>query len=170
VILLLSPKLLVRFPWYFSCSFYHVTLWLLRYDSGWRRETFMAEPEVTVIPVFEESVEVQKRVVDSGGVRITKRVHEREEIIDELLRQERVSVERVPVNQPVQEAPSVRREGNTIVIPILEEVVVVEKRLMLKEELRVTLQQTSQRRPQSVILRREEAVIERLNATERKES
>jgi uncharacterized protein (TIGR02271 family) len=97
-------------------------------------------------------------------------VHEREEIIDEPLRQERVAIERVPINRAVDHAPTVRREGDTLVIPILEEVLVVEKRLMLKEELRVTLQQTDRRQPQSVTLRREEAVIERIDATDRKES
>jgi stress response protein YsnF len=52
------------------------------------------------------------------------------------------------------------------IIPILEEVVVVEKRLVLKEELRVTMQRVSRRQPQSVTLRREEAVIERIDVTQ----
>jgi len=129
----------------------------------------MAESELTVIPILEESVVVTKRTVDRGGVRITKLVHESEEIVDELLRQERVTVERVAINQPVDHTPTVRREGDTLVIPILEEVVVVEKRLMLKEEIRVTMQQTNRRQPQSVTVRREEAVIERINATDGKE-
>jgi len=129
----------------------------------------MAESELTVIPILEESAVVTKRVVDKGGVRITKLVREREEIVDELLRQERVTVERVAINQPVDHTPTVRREGDTLVIPILEEVVVVEKRLMLKEEVRVTMQQTSRRQPQSVTVRREEAVIERIQVTDGKE-
>jgi len=124
----------------------------------------MAEPEFTVIPVIEESAVVTKRVVDRGGVRITKLVHEREETIDEPLWQERVTVERVQVNQPVAHAPTVRRDGDTLIIPILEEVVVVEKRLVLKEELRVTMQRVSRRQPQSVTLRREEVVVERIDA------
>jgi stress response protein YsnF len=129
----------------------------------------MVESELTVIPIIEESAEVKKRVIDRGGIRITKRVHEREEVIDETLHQERVAVERVPINQRVEQAPTVRRDGNTLIIPILEEVLVTEKRLMLKEELRVTIERTSRRQPQSVIVRREEAVIERIDATERKE-
>ena len=123
----------------------------------------MAESEFTVIPVIEESAVVTKRVVDRGRVRITKLVHEREEMIDEPLWQERVTVERVQVNQPVDHVPTVRRDGDTLIIPILEEVVVVEKRLVLKEELRVTMQRVSRRQPQSVTLRREEAVIERID-------
>ena len=129
----------------------------------------MAEPEFTVIPLVEESLAVHKRLVDQGGVRIHKHVHEREEVIDEPLRQERVTVERVALNQPIDHAPTIRREGNTIIIPILEEVLVVEKRLVLKEELRVTMQQSSQRHPQTVVVRREEAQVDRLAATERKE-
>ena len=124
----------------------------------------MVETELTVIPVIEESAVVTKRVVDRGGVRITKLVHEREETIDEPVWQERVTVERVQVNQPVEHAPAVRRDGDTLIIPILEEVVVVEKRLVLKEELRVTMQRVSRRQPQSVTLRREEAVVERIDA------
>lgn len=124
----------------------------------------MAESEFTVIPVIEESAVVTKRVVDRGGVRITKLVHEREETIDEPLWQERVTVERVQVNQPVDHAPTVQRDGDTLIIPILEEVVVVEKRLVLKEELRVTMQRVRRRQPQSVTLRREEAVVERIDA------
>ena len=132
----------------------------------------MAEHELTVIPLLEESVEVQKRVVDKGGVRITKLVHDQEEIVDEMLRQERVTVERVPINQPVDQAPTIRREGSTLIVPILEEVLVVEKRLMLKEELRVTMQQVNHREPQSVNVRREEVIIERIeqiDATDGKE-
>lgn len=124
----------------------------------------MAEPEITVIPVIEESAVVTKRRVERGGVRIIKRVHEREEIVDEVLQQERITVERVLMNQPVDHAPAVRRDGDTLIIPIIEEVMVVEKRLMLKEELRVTMRKESRRQPQSVILRREEAVIERIDA------
>jgi stress response protein YsnF len=49
-----------------------------------------------VIPLIEEEVVVEKRSVDVGGVRITKHVREQEKIIDELLRKERISVERRP--------------------------------------------------------------------------
>lgn len=129
----------------------------------------MADPELTIIPVVEESLVVSKRIVDRGGVRITKLVHEQEELIDELLRHDRVTVERVPVNKPVDHAPTVRRDGDTLVIPVLEEVLVIEKRLMLKEEIRVTTQRVSQRQPQSVTVRREEAVIERIEATTKEE-
>jgi uncharacterized protein (TIGR02271 family) len=122
-----------------------------------------------VIPLIEEEVVVEKRSVDVGGVRITKHVREQEKIIDELLRKERISVERRPVNQRVEVAPRVRREGDTLIIPLVEEVLVTEKRLVLKEELRLTLERTEERKPQTVILRGEEATVERLDPSGRKE-
>ncbi len=48
------------------------------------------------------------------------------------------SIERVPVNRIVAESPSQRQEGDTLVLPVVEEVIVVEKRLMLREEIRIT--------------------------------
>ena len=122
-----------------------------------------------VIPVIEEELLIEKRVVESGGVKVSKQVHEHEEVIDEPLRQEQVTVERHPVNQRVETAPSIRREGTTLIIPIVEEVLVIEKQLVLKEEIHITMQQTEVRQPQTVKLRREEAIVERLEPLNRKE-
>jgi stress response protein YsnF len=56
----------------------------------------------------------------------------------------------------------VRQEGDTTIIPIVEEVVVLEKRLKLVEEVRVTKQQTAKHEPQNITLRRQNVTIERL--------
>jgi hypothetical protein len=66
------------------------------------------------------------------------------------------------MNVPVESATGVRYEGDTMVIPIFEEVLVVEKRLVLKEEIRVTRRRTSFRSPQRVTLRREVPTVERI--------
>ena len=115
-----------------------------------------------VIPVAEERINVQKRQVEGDTVRVSKQVHEREEVVDEPLRGEEVTVERVKLNRIVEEAEGVRTEGDTTIIPLYEEVLVIEKRLVLTEELRVTKRQTERREPQTVTLRREEATVERL--------
>ncbi len=112
-----------------------------------------------VIPVIKEELRLDKRMVESGGVTISKHVHEHEEVIDEPLRQERVVVERHSINQRVETAPSMRREGTTMIIPVVEEVLVVEKQLFLKEELHIILQQTEVQQSQTVKLRREEAIV-----------
>jgi uncharacterized protein (TIGR02271 family) len=123
------------------------------------------ESETLVVPVVEESLSVRKRAVPTGVVRVHKTVREREEVVDEPLMRERVDVERVAVNRVVEAAPEVRREGDVLIIPVLEEVLVVEKRLMLKEEIRLTMQKGEFREPQTVTLRSEEISIERSQVT-----
>jgi len=56
----------------------------------------------------------------------------------------------------------VRYEGDTIIIPVLEEVLVVEKRLMLKEEIHITQHHEEFHQPQHVVLRNEDIAVERL--------
>jgi uncharacterized protein (TIGR02271 family) len=119
--------------------------------------------EQTVIPVIQEELDVHTRRVEvDSGVRVHKHIQEREEIIDEPLVKEDVSVERVAVNRHVDGPIAVRYEGETMIIPILEEVLVVEKRLVLKEEIRVTRRRKETRAPQRVPLRREVATVERI--------
>jgi uncharacterized protein (TIGR02271 family) len=115
-----------------------------------------------VVPVVAEQLEVQKRKVEGGGVRIRKTVHEREEVVDEPLMREEVQVRRVPVNKVVDGPVPVRHVGDTMVVSLLEEVLVVEKKLMVKEELHITKEQVESYRPQRVTLRTEEAVVERV--------
>jgi uncharacterized protein (TIGR02271 family) len=116
-----------------------------------------------VVPVMAEAFEIDTRRVETGRVRIRKAVHEREEVIDQPLLSEEVSIERVPIHRVVDEAIPIRYEGDTMIISLLEEVLVVEKRLMLTEELRITKRQVEAHRPVQVALRREEATVERLN-------
>ena len=114
--------------------------------------------------VVEERAVVRKRRKVTGAVRVRTVVREAEEVVDEPVSVERVEVERVPVGRWVEAAPEVRQEGDTTIIPVLEEVVVVEKRLRLVEEVRVTRQRTTRRASERVTLRREEVVVERLDA------
>lgn len=119
--------------------------------------------ETVTIPVVEEELEVQKRQVETGRVRITKVVQEQEEIVDEPLLQEKIEVRRVPVNRPVDGPIPIRHSGDTMIVSLLEEVLVVEKRLMLKEELHITKRQVEVHESQPVTLRREEAIVEPLD-------
>lgn len=118
--------------------------------------------ERIVMPVVAETLDVQKRKVETGGVRIKKIVHEREEVVDEPLMREEVQVKRVPINRVVETPVPVRHVGNTMIISLLEEVLVVEKRLMLKEELHITKGEVETYKPQRITLRTEEAVVERV--------
>jgi uncharacterized protein (TIGR02271 family) len=111
---------------------------------------------------LEEQLEVGKRSRETGRVKVHKEVHEQEVLVDEPGYEEQVDIERVPVNRVLQEPASPRQEGDTLVVPVMEEVLVVEKRLILKEELHITRRRKEIRNPQRVVLRKEEAVVERI--------
>jgi len=117
-----------------------------------------------VIPVIQEEVEVAKREVERRRIRIAKTVQEREVIVDQPLSQEHVDVNRVVVNRMVEEPPAIRYEGDTIILPVLEEVIVVDIRLMLREEVHVTRRRVETHEPQRVTLRREDVVVETIDA------
>jgi uncharacterized protein (TIGR02271 family) len=116
-----------------------------------------------VWPVIQEVLDVHTSPVETGRVRIRKIVHEREEIVDPPLMRDEVDIERVPINRVVEGPISVRSEEDTLIIPVLEEVLVIEKRLLLKEEVRITKRRVETHTPQRVTLRREEAAVERIN-------
>jgi len=124
--------------------------------------------EAVVVPVVAEEAEVRKQVIETGRVRVAKTVREREEVVDVPLWRDEVQVERVPINRVVEGPVVVRHEGDTTIIPLVEEILVVEKRLMLREELRVTTRHVEEHRPQRVTLRTEEATVERVEPTPRR--
>ncbi len=143
-------------------------LWISAADLEHARDkSALHGDEPIVVPVITEELRVERRAVETGRVRVSKVVREREEVVDEPLLREEVHVERVPVNRVVEGDVEVRQEGDTMIIPVLEEVLVVEKRLMLKEELRVTRRRVEERRPQTVTLRSEEVSVERVEPQER---
>jgi uncharacterized protein (TIGR02271 family) len=130
-------------------------------DEARRLWPFQVVQEV-VIPVAEERPVIRTRKVETGRVRITKTVASHEEDIDEPLVEETVEVERVAIHRPVDQPPPVRYEGDTMIVPVFEETLVVEKRLVLKEELRITRRRAESRRPRRTTLRHEEVSVERL--------
>ena len=119
-----------------------------------------AEAGDTVIPVVEERLTVGKRTVQNR-VQLHKYVTERTETADVPLFQERVEIERIKQNRPVDEAVPVRFDGDTMIVPLYEEVLVVTKQLRLVEEVRITTERTERHDPQEVTLRREEVEVTR---------
>ena len=89
----------------------------------------------TVIPVFEEELSVAKRVVETGRVRVSRVTHDHQQMVDELLQHETVEVDRIPIGRQVEAMPPVRTEGDVTIIPVVEEVLKVERHLILKEEV-----------------------------------
>lgn len=121
--------------------------------------------EHTTIPVIAETARIEKQVVQTGRVVIRKTVQHETQTVDVPTQEEQVHVERVAVNRVVETPPEVRHEGDTMIIPVLREEVVVTTRLVLVEELHVRKQTLTLNHPQEVDLRREEVHYERLDET-----
>jgi uncharacterized protein (TIGR02271 family) len=113
------------------------------------------------IPVIEERARVDKQVVERAVVRISTSIKQNERVIAESLRHEEVDIQRVPVNKEVDSMPSVRQEGDVLVIPVVEERAVLVKRLVLVEELHVHRQVVEAIVETPVSLRSTEVSIER---------
>lgn len=120
------------------------------------------------IPVLSEELVVERRAHVTGGVRLHKTVSERTALVDEPLVRERVTVERVAVNRPLDDGriPTVHERDGVLVVPVIEEILVVEKRLMLREELHVRRIREESRERQEVKLEREHVDVERFDAGE----
>lgn len=116
-----------------------------------------------VLPVIQEELEIGRRRVQTGAVRVRKIVRDEQvEVPGELLA-ERVTTERVPVGRVVQLRPLVREEGDTVIVPVVEERLVVRTELVLVEELRITRHRDVRDGGQVVPVRHEQAVVERLD-------
>ena len=112
-----------------------------------------------VLPVVREELAVRKRRVEKGKVRVRKIVRERVAVVDEPMLHEDVVIERAPIDRIVDAPQSPRWEGETLVLPVVEEVLV--KRFRTIEEIRITKRQTVARESRQVPLRTEEVIVER---------
>lgn len=115
-----------------------------------------------VMPVVEEQVSFDKRAVERERVSVHTRVTQREEMVDIPLTEEEIRVERVEVRRLVDRPEAPREVGDTLIVPVYEEVVVVEKRLLLREELHVTRVRHERHERRPFVLRREDAEVERI--------
>ena len=115
----------------------------------------------TTIELAEEAISVGKRRVETGRVRVRIRTESEEIQARASLLDHDVDITRVPIGRDVTEIPAVRQEGDVTIYPVLEEVLVVEKRLVLKEEVHVRRVVTQTEVSQPMTLRRQWADIER---------
>lgn len=123
--------------------------------------------EVRTVPIVEEQARIEKRAVEKGRVRVRTHTATTEQVLRESLSANVVGVTRVPINRTLAEgepAPQVRREGGLTIIPVLEEVLVVEKRLVLKEEVHIRETRSGEDVEVPVRLRSQHAVVERIGA------
>jgi len=117
--------------------------------------------EREVIPVVREEVHIDKHVRETGRVTVHVEPHEKIQVVDVPLVEQDVHVERVPVNRQVDAPAPPRQEGDVTIVPVYEEILVVEKRLVLKEEIRITRRQATRHEFREVATRSEEVHVMR---------
>ena len=133
--------------------------------TGAASEVARGRDEV-VVPIVAEEIEVGRRTVETGRVQVRKTVETVEQVVNQPTIRDEVEIERIPINRPIDTPIGPRQEGDTLIVPLIEEVLVVEKRLILKEEIRITRRRVEQSNSQTVTLRSEHAVVERSDDAE----
>jgi len=116
--------------------------------------------DIQVLPLYAEQVAVSKRLRKTR-VRVARTTRIRDALVEEDLAHDQVVVERVPIGRVVNAAPDVRQEGDITILPVVEEIVVVERGLVLREEVHVRRVRTTERHVETVTLREQEATVTR---------
>jgi uncharacterized protein (TIGR02271 family) len=118
-----------------------------------------------VVPVFNEELHADAIPVQTGGVRVVKHVEGHDEVLEQELRKGRVEVKRVKTERVVDGPQPVQRVGNTLVVPVVSEVLHVEKRWVVTEEIHLTQIEERETVQQTVTVNEEQAEIQRLDQT-----
>jgi stress response protein YsnF len=125
----------------------------------------MAENQPTdyIVPVVREHVEADAVPIEKGGVRVTKRVESHDEILEQELRRGRAEIRRVKTDRVVDGPQQPRQEGDTLIIPVVSEVLTVTKQWVVTEEIHVTRIEELEKVEQTVPVNQEVAAVERLD-------
>lgn len=127
-----------------------------------RPDSFPSSEPPVVVPVVQEQLHVGTQVEETGVLRVRVLTEEVQQPVALQRVRETVHVERVAVGTPVAQLREPWTEGDTLVVPVYEEV--VERRLVLKEEIRLHRRRETASHTEPVPLRRQRAVVERRQA------
>ncbi|MCU1282273.1 MAG: hypothetical protein JWM53_5819 [bacterium] len=126
------------------------------------REQIAGERDELRVPIVEEELDVQKQARQRGAVRVTKEVVTEQKQVTVPVTREEVIVERVPAGGDIAPASAGAFVETEIAVPAVEEEVVVTKRPVVREEVRVRKEQVQEQRAVTADVRREEAHVENL--------
>lgn len=130
-------------------------------DGTLRLDLRLPDPDERVlVPIVEEQIRTGTTTIRER-VTVSKSTDERSEEIDIPLEHEQIEIRRVPVEREVDSPPAIRTEGDTTIVPVLEERLVIQKRIVLKEEIHLTRVRTRERHRETVALRSERAEVSR---------
>jgi len=133
--------------------------------APYSREQAAAERQ-NVVPVVEEQLEVGKRQVSGGAVRVVSRVVSRPVSESVELRREEATVERHAVDRPATEADLAAMQERTIEVTEMAERPVVSKSARVVEEVVVGKQVSSETQTVEDTVRRTEVEVERVGGDE----
>ena len=120
-----------------------------------------ADSQDVVVPICQERASVTKRRIVTGRVKVSRVTHQSEKLLTGTLAQQQVKIDRIPIGKLIKAVPKIRKEGDAIIIPIVEEIPVVERRLVLIEEVWVRRIYSKKKHRERVWLRCQEAVVTR---------
>ena len=90
------------------------------------------------IPLVAEQAHVTKTAVVTDRLRVSTSILERPFVVEDMVEHGSLAVERLAVDREVSEAPAPRQDGDTLTLSVVEERLIVEKRLFVIEEVRIT--------------------------------
>ena len=128
------------------------------YDDTYRGYVSNAYPPKRMTRSAEE-LRIGKRLERKGDVRVAKHVETERVRQDVPLRQEQVHVERRPVDRTAGAAAEFRDQE--IVVPVMEEEAVIEKRPVVQEEIVITKESVTKQQTVETDLRHEEVDVDR---------
>jgi len=140
---------------------------LLRLTSGGAAGPRADRQQVETVELREERLVPHTELEEAGRVRIRKAVEDLPQRIEVDAYVEEVTVEHVPVGRIVSEQEPAREEHGVYIVPIYEEQLVVVKRLLLKEEVRIHRRGASEKRFFEDTVRHERLVVDDLDRTGR---
>jgi stress response protein YsnF len=125
-----------------------------------------AEAHEATLRLHAERPVVEARQVEGDIVRVAAVTHVREQAVEVPLTREIIDIERIAIGKVVEIAPPIRYEDDVTILPVLEEVevVIIERRLVLKEEIHVRRRRITEMYSETVSLREQSAVVTRLVA------
>jgi len=118
----------------------------------------------TSLPLHEEILRSSTRSIVSSRVRVTTKTETIDTPVELNLRSEKIVVDRLVVGrtlEPGEPPPVPREEDGVWIVPVLAETVVIERRLVLVEEVRMRRVDTQETETLSVPLRKQTAFVER---------
>lgn len=120
-----------------------------------------AETDVLVLPIHAEGIIVSRRQIEKALVRAARTTHLSEQAVQEEVTHEHVEVRRIPMDRIVTAVPPTRQEGDTTILSVVEEVVVVERRLVLREEVHFRRIRKTETHSETVSLRKQSVTVTR---------